>query len=175
MNHDWSNDDRERPGSRTRTICCDGIEESLEFGVDDAERTRRILEILKRHDAPITVGELTDRLIELDGGGDVGVETRGEIHQQLYRDDLQRLDALGLVRFDGDDGLVYPSIEDVSDASSEHPDSEGRHWLRYYAAVLFATGMLFAGNLFGLSIPTDALLGASSASIAVLAIAQYRH
>jgi hypothetical protein len=68
---------------------------------------RRVLDELERAGSPLTVGELTDRLLKRDdvGIGDA-IDSRGRLHQFLYRDELQRLGSDGTLVFDTNRGLV---------------------------------------------------------------------
>lgn len=79
-------------------------------GEDDA-LARRIREAVADASTPITVGRLAERLETPDDG-----VKYADVHEALYRDYLQSLDAKGVLVFDMEVGLVY-STEPVVEAS----------------------------------------------------------
>lgn len=66
---------------------------------------------LERVEGPLTVAELTDRLLDRDDvvlGSRDDIDSWSSLHQHLYRDELQRLTRDDVVVFDPDTGLVAP-------------------------------------------------------------------
>lgn len=87
---------------------------------ENEELSRRVRAAVERTSTPITVSRLTERLQATDADTELdepvtedGTEY-GDLHEALYRDYLQSLDAEGVLVFDMEVGLVY-SAESAAD------------------------------------------------------------
>ncbi|WP_135823737.1 hypothetical protein [Halorussus ruber] len=77
-------------------------------GGGDEDLARRIRIAVEDAGTPITVSKLAERLHGADDAIDDATEY-GDLHEALYRDYLQALDAETDLVFDMELGLVYPS------------------------------------------------------------------
>lgn len=64
---------------------------------------------------PITVSKLAERLHTSDDDSEYG-----DVHEALYRDHLQTLDAEGVLVFDMEIGLVYSEESVVDESGDSH-------------------------------------------------------
>ncbi|UPV76836.1 hypothetical protein M0R89_20425 (plasmid) [Halorussus limi] len=67
-----------------------------------ARLLRRVRRAVEEASAPVSVSQLAERLHATGDGREYG-----DVHEALYRDHLQRLDATGVLVFDMEMGLVY--------------------------------------------------------------------
>lgn len=74
---------------------------------------QRIRIAVERANTPITVSRLAEQIYTPDLDSEYG-----DVHEMLYRDYLQDLDAEGVLVFDMDIGLVY-SAESIADRSDD--------------------------------------------------------
>ncbi|WP_137287812.1 hypothetical protein [Halorussus salinisoli] len=74
---------------------------------------QRIRIAVERANTPITVSKLAEQIHAPDLDSEYG-----DVHEMLYRDYLQNLDAEGVLVFDMDVGLVY-SAESAADGSDD--------------------------------------------------------
>ncbi|MGM0592413.1 MAG: hypothetical protein ACQETI_12455 [Halobacteriota archaeon] len=104
---------------------------------------RGVLRILEETETSIPIGELARRLAnERDD------ETYGDVHQSLYRDRLQLLDAAGSISFDMSTGMVYPAwprVEDGAESAAAHVVREAPEYSTgEYATLLVGSGVVLA-------------------------------
>ena len=87
--------------------------ESAGATADDEGFYQRIRTVVDEASTPITVSMLAERLDGFDDDSEYG-----DVHEALYRDYLQTLDAEGALVFDMEVGLVY-AANSVADGSRE--------------------------------------------------------
>lgn len=84
------------------------------FTTDTPITVQNLVPVLEELDTPVTVDEVTDQLVHPSNA--VDVEAWGDIHEQLYQDELPALCDAGLVDFDTTRGTV--ELSDDQEASS---------------------------------------------------------
>lgn len=89
------------PGSDPSNHWSRGLEPAGKTG-NSQELAQRVRNAVERASTPITVSKLAERLHATNVDSEYG-----DVHEALYRDYLQNLDAEGVLVFDMEMGLVY--------------------------------------------------------------------
>ncbi|WP_255168977.1 DUF7344 domain-containing protein [Natrononativus amylolyticus] len=86
-------------------------------------RQRSIVAALERLDVPATVDQLVDVLVAPSSEPAGRLERWGDVHEELHVVDLPVLDAIGIVDYDSESGLVALPAADAeqSVASTSEP------------------------------------------------------
>ena len=90
-----------------------------EFGTDTPVSMQEVVSVLEDLDTPVTVDEITDRLVHPHG--EANVQAWADVHEQLHQEELPGLCEAGVLDFDTARGIVDIAADQDSPSSSDGP------------------------------------------------------
>jgi len=123
------------------------------FDVLQNERRRHVLQYLRQHGGPVSLGDLSSHVASAEydcSTGDVSSKQRKRVYTTLQQSHLPRMDKTGIIAYDSDDGIIEttPQTEELTVYLEIVPQGEFP-WREYYlsfgAISLAIVVVLWAG------------------------------
>jgi DNA-binding transcriptional ArsR family regulator len=131
----------------------DGLSDDEIFDVLQNERRRYVLQYLRQHGGPVTLGDLASHVAAAEydcAFEDVSSAQRKRVYTTLQQSHLPRMDEAGIIAYDGDEGVITttPQTQELTVYLEIVPEGEFP-WREYYlsfgAISLAVMVVLWAG------------------------------
>jgi len=114
----------------------DGLSNEEIFDVLQNERRRHVLQYLRRHGGPVSLGDLADHVAAAEYDcptDDVTSAQRKRVYTTLHQSHLPQMDDVGIIEYDSDDGVITTTdyTEELTVYLEIVPEGEFP-WREYY-------------------------------------------